>query len=615
MRKLFFLYLLFCSFILVQAQSPEIAAINKQIEKHRATPDSAKFYMFRLLEHSSKLPDTVIGQTYSYIGIQYNKLSVPDSAEFYMKKALDYTEANPKVHAEMYLNLAINYRIGSRYNESLAASEKAIEMFKKADNQMGIGRVYGEMASNYNYMLDSEKALEYLKKSIAILSKGKDVRELHVVKQKLANLYYNNGNFVFARDIYEEVLPTFAKNKSTNYYVTLLSYADCLLQLEEDYIKAETALNEVVSGFETANNKEYMWLAINNLAQLYDAKGRTEEAREAFEEAHKGLYQLNSPRFMETSVRYLEFLIEQKRYNSALEVINRVQATAKSVRLKMNAENEVAFLKQAVAVFSQKGMVENSLASFERMDFLKDSLYTVTNKAKALELQESYQNELQREKNRVLKRNNQLLVDNNREKDKILLLGVFIFVLILIIGFVLFRSHKNKFHLQKELVASLENSKRVLEEKNELAKELRTERERTLANKERELIDVTMEISEMQKKIMELVAQRENPESSKKLAKKLTELLGHNNYWKYFKGKFVEVHPAFAMQLAEMFPNLTETEIAFCCMLKLQLSTQEIASLMGATIEQVESKKGNLRRKIGLGDDISGFEKLIEHLE
>ncbi len=591
------------------------AVINTKIEKHKPTPDSAKFYMFRLLEHASKLPDTVIGQTYSHIGIQYNKLSVPDSAEYYMKKALDYTKANPKVHAEMYLNLAINYRIGSRYNESLEASAKAIEMFKKADNQMGVGRVYGEMGSNYNYMLDSEKALKYLKKSIAILSKGKDVRELHVVKQKLANLYYNNGNFAFARDIYEEVLPTFAKNKSTNYYITLLSYADCLLHLEEDYKEAEIALKEVVEGFTTVNNKEYMWLAINNLAHLYDDTGRTEAAREAFEEAHQGLYQLNSPRFMETSVRYLDFLNKQKRYNTALEVINRVQATAKSVRLKMNAENEVAFLKQAVAVYSQKGMVENSLASFERMDFLKDSLYTVTNKAKALELQESYQNELQREKNRVLKRNNQLLVENNREKDKILLLGVLSFVLILIIGFMLFRSHRNKFHLQKELVASLENSKRVLEEKNELAKELRNERERTLANKERELIDVTMEISEMQKKVMELVAQRENPESSHNLAKKLTDLLGNNNYWKYFKGKFVEVHPAFAMQLAEMFPNLTETEIAFCCMLKLQLSTQEIASLMGLSTEQVESKKSNLRRKIGLGDDVSGFETLMDSLE
>jgi DNA-binding CsgD family transcriptional regulator len=50
-------------------------------------------------------------------------------------------------------------------------------------------------------------------------------------------------------------------------------------------------------------------------------------------------------------------------------------------------------------------------------------------------------------------------------------------------------------------------------------------------------------------------------------------------------------------------------------MLKLQLSTKEIASLMGISNDQVDSKTATLRRKIGMGDDILGFEKLIDHLE
>src|SRR5690606_2384144 len=235
MKKLIPALLFLCLFLSIQSQTPEIEKLNKQIEKNRSNPDSTKVYMIQLMEQASELHDTVIGKTYSTIGIQYNKLAVPDSAEFYMKKALDYTKEYPTKHAEMYLNLAINYRIGSRYKESLEASEKAIEQYNKAGNQQGVGKVYGEMGSNYNYMMNSEKALEYLKKSIAILSKGNNERELSIVKQKLANLYYNNSNFAFARDLYEEVLPIFAKEKGTNYFVTLLSYADCLLKLEENY--------------------------------------------------------------------------------------------------------------------------------------------------------------------------------------------------------------------------------------------------------------------------------------------------------------------------------------------------------------------------------------------
>jgi|TARA_R110000823_G_scaffold185666_1_gene318061 tetratricopeptide (TPR) repeat protein len=615
MKNFTFLFLFLCIFTDLQAQNPEIQRLNKKIESHVRNPDSTKFYLFQLLKFSSELHDTIIGKSYSTIGIQYNKLAVPDSAEFYMEKALDYTENYPLQHAKMYLNLAINYRIGSQYQESLQASENAIEQFKKAGNQEGVGKAYGEMASNYNYMKNSEMALEYLKKAIAILKKSGSERELSVVRQKLANLYYNNSNFAFARDIYEEVLPVFAKEKGTNYYVTLLSYADCLLQLEENYKGAEEALKEAENAFREMNQKEYMWIAVSNLAQVYVAMGESQQAQEAFQRAYDGMYQISSPRFLETSVRYLDFLNSQKQYSKALKVIDRVNASAKSTRLKMNADNEIDFLKQAVSTYGQNGMVENSLQAFERLDFLKDSLNTALNHTKSLELQEAYQNDLQRERNLVLKKNNELLIENNNKKDNILLLGILSFILLLTIGLVLYKTNRNKLKLQQELVASLETSKKVLEEKNTLEGELRLERERVLENKEKELVQVSMEMSNLQNQIIELIENRDNPESSTVLAKKLKNLLGQNNYWKYFKGKFIEVHPAFAHQLSEMFPNLSENDVAFCCMLKLQLSDKEIAALMGISTDQVEAKKTMLRRKIGMGDDILGFEKLIDHLE
>jgi tetratricopeptide (TPR) repeat protein len=615
MKNSIYLFLFLCIFTDLQAQNPEIDRLNKKIESHVRNPDSTKFYLFQLLKFSSELHDTIIGKSYSTIGIQYNKLAVPDSAEFYMEKALDYTEDYPLQHAKMYLNLAINYRIGSQYKESLQASENAIEQFKKAGNQEGVGRAYGEMASNYNYMKNSEKALEYLKKAIAILKKSGSERELSIVRQKLANLYYNNSNFAFARDIYEEILPVFAKEKGTNYYVTLLSYADCLLQLEENYKEAEEALKEAENAFKEMNQKEYMWIAVSNLAQVYVAMGKSQQAQEAFQRAYDGMYQISSPRFLETSVRYLDFLNSKKQYSKAQKVIDRVKASTNSTRMKMNADNEIDFLKQAVFIYGQNGMVENSLQAFERLDFLKDSLNTALNHAKSLELQEAYQNDLQRERNLVLKKNNELLIENNNKKDNILLLGFLSFILLLAIGLVLYRTYRNKLKLQQELVASLENSKKVLEEKNTLEGELRLERERVLENKEKELVQVSMEMSNLQNKIIELIDTRDNPESSTALAKELKNLLGQNNYWKYFKGKFIEVHPVFALQLAEMFPNLSENDVAFCCMLKLQLSEKEIAALMGISTDQVEVKKTTLRRKIGMGDDILGFEKLIDHLE
>jgi tetratricopeptide (TPR) repeat protein len=616
MKNLIPLLLFLCFILNLQSQNPEIEKLNQQIENSvRLNPDSTKIYMFRLLEHSEALHDTTIGKTLSNIGIMYNRLAVPDSAEFYMKKALDYTQDYPQVNAKMYLNLAINYRMGSRYPESLSALTDAIKYYKMAGDKVGEGIALGEIGSNYNYMLDSEKALKYLKQSITMLSEAENISELTVVKQKLANLYYNNGNYAFARDLYEEVLPVFAKNKGANYYYTLLSYADSFIQLEENYKEAEEALLETVSGLKTMNYFEIMWVSVSKLAQVYNATGRTELAQQHFKAAYEGAFKLNSPRFMEISAQYLEFLNDEKQYNEALKVIARVNATNKNTLLKMNAENEIAFLKQAVSSYGQKGMVENSLKAFERMDFLKDSLNDARNETTSLALQEAYQNDLQREKNNVLKNNNELLMENNSKKDKILILSILISLLILAIGMVLFIANRNKLRFQKELVTNLENSEKVLKQKNKLESELSKQRERTLINKEKELVEVSLEMSDLQNRLLEVIDQRENPEMSKNLADKLKELLSQNNYWKYFKVKFVEVHPRFAAQLIEMFPNFSENDIAFCCMLKLQLSTQEIASLMFISTNEVESKKTSLRRKMGLEDNILAFEKLIDHLE
>ncbi len=603
-------------FFNIYAQNPSIDKLNKQIERTLFTsPDSAKVYILRLLKHSAELQDTTLAKAYSNLGIQYNKLAVPDSAEFYMKKALPFATENPKIQGRMYLNLGINYRIGSRYAESIEALNSAICLFKEAAYPEGVGIALGEMGSNYNYMLNSEKALESLKKSIDILTETKNTRDLNIVKQKLANLYYNNANYVFARALYEEVLPFFAQTKGANYYYTLLSYADCLVRLEEDYQAAEEALDSALVALNALKNYEMVWVANSNLAKIYSVTGRTQLAQQAYKDAYEGSFELNSPRFMEIGVQYLSFLNSQKLYNQALSVVTRLKSSVKNSRLRMNSENEVTFLKESVKTYSKLGNTENSLEAFERMDFLKDSLNTAINYAKSLELQQAYQNELQLEKNRVLEKNNELLKENNYKKDKIIVLSVLSLILLMAIGILGFFANRNKLKLQRELVSNLEDSKKVLEAKNKLESELLLEREGKLAHKEKELVQVTLEVSNLKSKIMELIDNRENPKESEALSVALKNLLGNHNYWKHFKNKFVEVHPVFASMLIEMFPQLSDNDIAFCCMLKLQLSSQEIAPLMGITTESVDFKKIEIRRKIGMEHDILGFEKLIDHLE
>jgi uncharacterized membrane-anchored protein YhcB (DUF1043 family) len=281
----------------------------------------------------------------------------------------------------------------------------------------------------------------------------------------------------------------------------------------------------------------------------------------------------------------------------------------------MNADNEINFLKHAVTTYSRNGMIENSLHSFERMDFLKDSINSSINQLKVLELKEAYQNDLQREKNIVLGKNNELLMENNSKKDRIYILSILVFLLIVASGAVIFRTTKNKIRLQKEMLANLEISQQALKDKQRLEKKLYEERGRTLVNNEKELVEVSLGMADLQKKLIDEIDRCKSPEDFIKTTTNLKNLLNKNNYWKYFKGKFVEVHPYFASLLKEMFPNLSENDIAFCCMLKLNVSVSEIASLMGKSEEEIKSAIDTLKRKMGLADNELAFHQLIAHME
>jgi DNA-binding CsgD family transcriptional regulator len=63
-----------------------------------------------------------------------------------------------------------------------------------------------------------------------------------------------------------------------------------------------------------------------------------------------------------------------------------------------------------------------------------------------------------------------------------------------------------------------------------------------------------------------------------------------------------------------MFPELTDNDIAFCSLLKLQLTNKEIASLLGISHQSVISKKYRVKKKMQLHDNDESFDQLMREL-
>ncbi len=80
------------------------------------------------------------------------------------------------------------------------------------------------------------------------------------------------------------------------------------------------------------------------------------------------------------------------------------------------------------------------------------------------------------------------------------------------------------------------------------------------------------------------VAKKEFPTESQsrivKIIRELTGILGRNdNAWQEFELRFKEVHQQFYENLEERYPDLTPKERRLCALLKLNMTTKEIAAI------------------------------------
>lgn len=79
--------------------------------------------------------------------------------------------------------------------------------------------------------------------------------------------------------------------------------------------------------------------------------------------------------------------------------------------------------------------------------------------------------------------------------------------------------------------------------------------------------------------------------------------------WDLFKSNFERVEEHFFSTLTERYPDLTSSDLKFCALLRLNMSTKEIADALNLTTRGVESARYRLRKKFRLGpnDSLTSF--------
>lgn len=179
---------------------------------------------------------------------------------------------------------------------------------------------------------------------------------------------------------------------------------------------------------------------------------------------------------------------------------------------------------------------------------------------------------------------------------------IYVLLILTIIGIVYW---VNKMKLRKhQLILEQKFKKEHQERLNNLEKErLMSE----ITSKRKELANTTMIAARKNEVLMEILGELNKDKDKfsnqfriKNIITKINQAIKNKDEWMVFETNFNEVHEDFFKDLLAKYPKLTNRDLKLCAYLKMNLTSKEIAPLMGISVRGVEVHRYRLRKKINV---------------
>ena len=97
------------------------------------------------------------------------------------------------------------------------------------------------------------------------------------------------------------------------------------------------------------------------------------------------------------------------------------------------------------------------------------------------------------------------------------------------------------------------------------------------------------------------------------IIKKIDKNISSHDDWQMFETNFEQAHEQFLRKIKDDFPDLTAKDLRMCAYLRMNLSSKEIAPLLGITVRGVENHRYRLRKKMGMTHDDNLIDLILRY--
>lgn len=589
-------------------------------------PDSSLYYGWKGLPLLKQpVSKKHAGTLHFVLGMAWENKGSFDSAFWYLNKAAAiYSEAGERrLYFRAIEQIGSLYRIAGQYDTAIVMMNNALAYFRETDNQFQIMSTLFNIGSVYLEQNRYNKALEYYLASSAYDSilKEPDAKATHLlgvgtVYLNLADLFttFNPGKakqyFEMAHDNFLECHNLFRDlNHNTGLCFTSGSLLSVYMGMGE-YTRADSLLNadslcrnfpdpRVQSGF------------LFSEAAMMAQKGRKNEALDKLVILNNGRNQMMVlPEFHEGMLLFAKLLREKRENDSALRITVRSLTWAKENSVYPLAFNALTLLSEWML---EDGQVGKALQFMKEEMKYKDSLFSVIGHEIFDETEMKFRSRLLQAE--VVQLRAEKLIEKFRLR--VFILGAIVILLILsliTLWFIIKHRKARKKQEEAELRADNENKEKLLREKE--LENLRLE----MQIKEQELVFHTLQGLDLSKltrsmsdKLQPFQIRFPKKRDQEDFAQVLSEIKRDSDKDPLhdFEAHFRQMHGNYYEKLLRQCPDLTRSELQVCALLRLNLTTKDIARLVNLTVSSIDVVRSKIRKKLGLDQSQSLTSYLI----
>lgn len=563
------------------------ALLKESVLKGRSNLVEAKNIALKGLYLAKKSEsDSLVLNASKTLGILYKMLENIDSSQYYSKLGIRYADkmGNKRVAATLTSLVANTYTESGEYEIAYKHFVDAEQRYNVL-NQDSIDRTYFffkiNKANLFNSLTLYDLMLEELFDAQRIADSIADTNFTAQILGSIAIGYKHYGDL----------------KKSTEYSKKSLNY------VTEGELDAAIILTNIGNTFSIMNEVDSALYYYDKAREIYTNRNASEVSRSRLELAVAEMYLENDrPDDAEKVLFQINDTIPSNKDRAKLNLLKSKLSKTSSEKLKYARESltyaqlssDILIQKESYLLlyesFKQEGNFSEALFHYEHYQELEDSIF---NREKSKAIQKVVLQKALGEKDAEIRFAQLKFEKDKAEKDRTILFVVLALVLIIFIAIMIYlryRSQKQKTQIEIQ-------DKELLETENDSIKN--------------ELVHLLFQsdqnfhvLSETKNKLKSIKQSSDKDEQINSLFALINGFVASEKEKRKFQEKFNGVRDDFFERIGAQV-KLTKTEKKLAALLKLDLSTKEIAMFLNVTEATVEVYRSRLRKKLNIDKDSS----------